>query len=152
MIVCVQLGKKFGVAARDAIDLLGAAHNMNLNVIGACFHVGSGLFDASAFSDAVEITRGVFNDARRVGYQFNLLDVGGGFPGCDRGPIYFQDVARVLQQAIDQYFPLSEGVCVIGEPGRYFVESCGTLAVNIITKKQHKRAAAGHPVSRMQAS
>ena len=122
---------------------------MNLNVIGACFHVGSGLFDASAFSDAVGITRGVFSDARRVGYEFRLLDVGGGFPGCDRGPICFQDVADVLRSAIDQHFPVSEGVRIIGEPGRYFVESCGTLAVNIITKKQHSNAAAGQPVMMM---
>ena len=36
---------------------------------------------------------------------------------------------------MDKYFPSDSGVRIIAEPGRYYVASAFTLAVNIIAKK-----------------
>ena len=40
-----------------------------------------------------------------------------------------------LTPALDRYFPEDSGVRLIAEPGRYFVESAFTVAVNIIAKR-----------------
>lgn len=45
------------------------------------FHVGSGCYDAVAYSAAVRLARAVFDMAENAGFHFNLLDIGGGFPG-----------------------------------------------------------------------
>ncbi|XP_061102375.1 ornithine decarboxylase 1-like [Conger conger] len=42
----------------------------------------------------------------------------------------------VINPALDKHFPAHSGVRVIAEPGRYYVSSAYTLAVNIITKKE----------------
>ena len=41
----------------------------------------------------------------------------------------------MLRPALDTYFPESSGVRIISEPGRFFVASAFTLAVNVIAKR-----------------
>lgn len=41
----------------------------------------------------------------------------------------------MINPALDKYFPADSGVKIIAEPGRYYVASAYTLAVNIIAKK-----------------
>lgn len=41
----------------------------------------------------------------------------------------------MINPALDKYFPADSGVRIIAEPGRYYVASAYTLAVNIIAKK-----------------
>lgn len=50
-------------------------------MIGICFHVGSGCSDPSIYDEAIQTARNLFDFAKIVGYRFNLLDIGGGFPG-----------------------------------------------------------------------
>lgn len=40
---------------------------------------------------------------------------------------------------VDLYFPPSSGVCIIAEPGSFFVSSAFTLAVNVISKEMVAR-------------
>ena len=138
----IQLGKKFGVPYDEAHELLTGAKALDMNVIGVSFHVGSGCFDPIAFDEAVQKARGVFDDAARVGYKLSLLDVGGGFPGDEVGPVSFKDICNVLNASLEKYFPAADGVHVIAEPGRYFVGSCGTLVVSVISKRHIKPATA----------
>ncbi|EDO28248.1 predicted protein, partial [Nematostella vectensis] len=44
-------------------------------------------------------------------------------------------ITSVINPALDKYFPVDSGVTIIAEPGRYYVASAFTLAVNIIAKK-----------------
>ncbi|KAB0390417.1 hypothetical protein E2I00_012792 [Balaenoptera physalus] len=44
-------------------------------------------------------------------------------------------VTSVINPALDKYFPLDSGVRIMAEPGRYYVASAFTLAINIIAKK-----------------
>lgn len=44
-------------------------------------------------------------------------------------------ITAIINPALDKYFPADGGVRVIAEPGRYYVASAYTLAVNIIAKK-----------------
>ena len=47
----------------------------------------------------------------------------------------FPEIAAVLRPALDTYFPADMGVRVIAEPGRYFVSSAFTLAVNVVARR-----------------
>ncbi|CEG37170.1 ornithine decarboxylase [Plasmopara halstedii] len=130
-----RLGTKFGAMVHDVPDILNHAKALNLDVIGVSFHVGSGCFNVKAYSDAVARARKVFDIGHSIGYFFNLLDIGGGFPGSDNGPIRFEDCARELKRSLAVHFPKSSGVQVISEPGRFFAASTHTLAVNVIGRK-----------------
>lgn len=130
-----QLGMKFGCHPKHALPLLKKAKELDLNVIGVSFHVGSGCYDASAYAAAVLSARTIFDMGEDVGYKFNFLDIGGGFPGQKSAKLSFEDICSVIRPALDLYFPESMGVRIIAEPGRYFVASAFTLAVNIIAKR-----------------
>eukprot|EP01098_Paradermamoeba_levis_P002032 TRINITY_DN1237_c0_g1_i1.p1 TRINITY_DN1237_c0_g1~~TRINITY_DN1237_c0_g1_i1.p1 ORF type:complete len:177 (-),score=51.27 TRINITY_DN1237_c0_g1_i1:379-909(-) len=66
----------------------------------------------------------------------DFLDIGGGFPGCNDGPISMTDIANRISPVIDELFPPE--VTVIAEPGRYFATECMTLASNIVTVREKK--------------
>lgn len=50
-------------------------------MIGISFHVGSGCMDPPVYAKAIQAARKLFDFAETVGYHFNILDIGGGFPG-----------------------------------------------------------------------
>ena len=56
------------------------------------FHVGSGCYDPAAFSAAIASARTVFDMGEKAGYHFDLLDIGGGFPGQKSSKISFEEV------------------------------------------------------------
>lgn len=130
-----QLGAKFGAPLADIPTILETAKQLQLNVMGVCFHVGVGVLDASAFVDAIARSKSVFDLAQRSGIDFTLLNLGGGFAGDDLGPVTIQDAAKAVNDALDEHFPESSGVRVISEPGRYFVSECATLNLNVVGRK-----------------
>jgi ornithine decarboxylase len=52
-----------------------------LDVVGVHFHVGSGCYDLESYSSALHAADRVFKIAEQIGFQMNILDIGGGFPG-----------------------------------------------------------------------
>lgn len=130
-----QLGMKYGVHPKHALKLLKLAKQLDLNVIGVSFHVGSGCSEAACFPAAVASARTVFDMGKSAGFNFSLLDIGGGFPGQKSAAVSFEEIVDVLAPALDRYFPESSGVRIISEPGRYFVASAFSLAVNVIAKR-----------------
>lgn len=129
------LGMKFGCQLKEVPHLLMVAKDIGVNVVGVSFHVGSGCYDAEAFESAVMSARAVFDIAQQKGFHFDLLDIGGGFPGQSKPKLPFEEIAKVLRPALDTYFPEAMGVRIIGEPGRFFVASAFTLAVNVIARR-----------------
>ncbi|KAJ1678623.1 Ornithine decarboxylase [Spiromyces aspiralis] len=133
-----KLGLKFGASLDVTNHLLETARDLGVNVVGVSFHVGSGCLDENAFADAVARARHVFDQGTKLGFNFTLLDVGGGFPGAnERSGVTFDKVVRVLGAALDHYFPddPDRPLRIIAEPGRYFVASAFSLAVNIIARR-----------------
>ncbi|NP_001158445.1 ornithine decarboxylase 1 [Saccoglossus kowalevskii] len=130
-----QLGLKYGCHPQHAPSLLRVAKELGLNVVGVSFHVGSGCRDASAFSDAIQSSRMVFDYGSALGFDFQLLDIGGGYPGQSSAAISFEEMAGCINQALDVHFPEGCGVRIISEPGRYFVASAFTLTLNVIAKR-----------------
>lgn len=52
-------------------------------------------------------------------------------------------MAEIINEALDEYFPVSSGVTIIAEPGRYFVASAFTLATFVHSKREVKDAETG---------
>lgn len=123
-----RLSMKFGASLDVARQLLELAHQLELNVVGVSFHVGSGAEDPTAFLKAVQDARLVFDLAAEVGHELHSLDVGGGFSQDT-----FENFAVILGEALDSYFP--PHIRIIAEPGRYYVASAFTLAANVIARR-----------------
>jgi len=135
--VC-NLGLKFGTPIERVEELLKLAKKLRLNVIGISFHVGSGCFDSGAFADAVSVAKTAFQYGENAGYEFSVLDVGGGFPGSkDENGVAFEEVARVLNKSLDENFPKDEypDLEIIAEPGRFYASASHNLAVGIHSKR-----------------
>ena len=123
-----RLSLKYGASLDCTEELLKLAKELDLNVVGVSFHVGSGASDPHSFVKAVLDSRTVFDQAAGIGYDLKTLDVGGGF--CSEN---FEVMAGVLSEALDEYFP--PHIRIIGEPGRYYVASAFTLACNVIARR-----------------
>ncbi|NXB43253.1 DCOR decarboxylase, partial [Leucopsar rothschildi] len=132
--VC-RLSVKFGATLKTSRLLLERAKELDLAIVGVSFHVGSGCTDPETFVQAISDARCVFDMGAELGFNMYLLDIGGGFPGSEDVKLKFEEITNVINPALDKYFPSDSGVNIIAEPGRYYVASAFTLAVNIIAKK-----------------
>ncbi|XP_068192030.1 ornithine decarboxylase-like [Antennarius striatus] len=130
-----KLSLKFGAKMERVCQLLEHAKELDLKVIGVSFHVGSGCTDSRAFKQAIADARQAFDIATLLGFQMSLLDIGGGYSGRNDYQVTFEKFAEDINAALEEFFPSDGRVKVIAEPGRYYVESAFTLAVNIIAKK-----------------
>lgn len=127
------LGLKFGCdPVYEAPNLLRLARDLDLQVVGISFHVGSGCKDPPVYREAIESARTLFDMAKDLGFNCELLDIGGGFPG-DKGTS-IEKIAHVVNTALDDFFS-DIYVNVIAEPGRFFVSSAYTLACNVHSKR-----------------
>lgn len=132
-----RLSLKFGASLGCTEELLQLAKDLDLNVVGVSFHVGSGASDPQSFVKAVQDSRTVFDQAAEIGFDLKTLDIGGGFTGET-----FEDMASVLTEVLDLHFP--SNIRVIGEPGRYYVASAFTIACNVIARRDIRDPATGN--------
>jgi ornithine decarboxylase len=123
---------KFGVGLNQVDELLQIAKYMDLDIVGVSFHVGSGCEDENVFRTAIGDCKKVYDMAKEKGFNFELVDIGGGFPGdSDEN---FDKMAHVINASIDEFFKDIE-IRFIAEPGRYFVTSAYILITSVINKK-----------------
>nr|CAD7572453.1 unnamed protein product [Timema californicum] len=128
------LGAKFGCdIITEAPRLIRAASFLGLEVVGMSFHVGSGCEDPPVFRRGIAAARKLFDYASTLGYNFEYLDLGGGYPGNTGTSI--DKIANVINLALEEFFP-DPSVKVIAEPGRFFVASAFALATNIHSKRE----------------
>jgi len=126
-----RLSQKFGAPPEMVVPLLTLAKQLELDIVGVAFHVGSGASDPQAFVNAVRDAHSVFEQASEIGYNLQILDVGGGFMSDT-----FEEMAMALSSAVEEYFP--PHIRVIAEPGRFYVASAFTIAVNVIARRAIK--------------
>lgn len=124
----VDLNKKFGASPDEAMDLLRKARDRGLDAAGLCFHVGSQSTSSEAYLTALQICRELFNQAAAEGFQFRLLDIGGGFP-IPNGTQKI-DVVAMTDEISASLKANFAGVEIWAEPGRFI---CGT-AMELITR------------------
>lgn len=76
----VEMNSKFGAVTADAQKLINYTFEIGLKVDGLSFHVGSQCTNFNNFTEALAITSEIFYDARKKGFNLNIVDIGGGFP------------------------------------------------------------------------
>jgi ornithine decarboxylase len=134
--VC-RFGCKFGASADELENMFTIAKACDLNIIGVSFHVGSNCYGLEMYSKAIYDAKCAFELAKRHGFIFSVLDIGGGFP-ANNEKLKFEDIASTIKTALDECFGIGhKNVEVIAEPGRYMVSLSHTLVLNVIGKKEN---------------
>ena len=152
-----KFSNKFGIEEDEALSLLQLAKSMSLDVIGICFHVGSGCMDPVQYYSSLELAKRIFDIAKTIGFKFNTIDIGGGFPGTrdEESLELLNGISKQVRQGVTDFFSTEYYIDsfnddnnenelpilkLISEPGRFFVQSSHTLLVNVIGKKIRQKA------------
>lgn len=129
----VELSSKFGADPSEAAALIQRAFDLGLKVEGLSFHVGSQCTACDNYTAALDICSRILNDARKKGYNLNIIDIGGGFPApYDSRVPQFEKFAKVIDTECDRLF--GEDIDIIAEPGRFMVATAAVLVSEIIGK------------------
>ncbi|NXI99358.1 AZIN2 inhibitor, partial [Psophia crepitans] len=126
----------FGSTLKSCRQLLEAAKEQAVEVVGISFHLGSCGLEPQAFARSVATAQLAFEMGTELGYRMRLLDIGGGFPGTEDTGARFEEIAAVINSALDLYFPDGCGVEIVARPGRYYVTSAFTLAASITAMEE----------------
>jgi ornithine decarboxylase len=124
------LANKFGAPPTEAAALLTTARDAGLQPYGVTFHVGSQCLRPESWLDALDICHRVWTDARALGIELRLVNLGGGIPAR-----YTEDVPAaahigdLVSRAAMEKFGLVEYAF---EPGRSLVADAGTLITSVI--------------------
>ncbi|XP_076033036.1 antizyme inhibitor 2-like [Oratosquilla oratoria] len=130
------LGNKFGAELEETGNLLREAKDLGLNLIGVAFHVGSMCKRPTVYSEAITTARRVFDEAMAIGFSPYLLDIGGGFSGGKDNK--FKEICEVVNHQLDLLFPEDGITKIIGEPGRYVVDTSCTLITQVTGRKKKR--------------
>lgn len=140
-----NVDSKFGVAIAtgQAYEFVGAALGYkNIDLYGYHCHVGSQVFDAETFIDAVDIMMDFSAEVkRRYGYEGEILNLGGGFgvryvasqPDLDIENS-IREVGEVLTQKCKDLGMKKPKILM--EPGRSIVADAGMTLYTVGTVKQ----------------
>ncbi|XP_034029709.1 antizyme inhibitor 1-like [Thalassophryne amazonica] len=136
-----EMSMTFGCTLKDCRHLLESAKELGVQVVGVRCHISSSCEDVQLYVHAISDARSVFDMGVEVGFNMNILNIGGGFSSSESR---LEQINGAVMSMVDLYFPSSAGISVIAEPGSYFVSSAFTLAVNIIAKQMVARDHQSH--------
>jgi ornithine decarboxylase len=133
----VEMSSKFGAELADAEKLIQQAFDMGLKVEGISFHVGSQCTNFDNYTSALAFTSEIFHNARKKGFNLNLVDIGGGFPvPYDPQVPEFKQLAALLNSEFKRLFP--DDIEILAEPGRFIVATAAVLISEIIGKARRE--------------
>ncbi|MFA4857737.1 MAG: type III PLP-dependent enzyme [Candidatus Margulisiibacteriota bacterium] len=129
----VELSLKFGADPEHAVFLLKKAKTLGLIPLGVSFHVGSQCVNVDNYTQAMDVSAAIFQEAAQIGMPLKMLDIGGGFPirhfdGDPRDT--FKNMTRIIRKKIKKLFP--RGTQFIAEPGRFLAGPAGTLVTQVV--------------------
>jgi ornithine decarboxylase len=129
----VEMSSKFGAELSDAEKLIQQAFDMGLKVEGISFHVGSQCTNFNNYTSALAFTSEIFHNARKKGFNLNLVDIGGGFPvPYDPQVPDFKQLSSLLNSEFKRLFP--DDIEILAEPGRFIAATAAVLISEIIGK------------------
>lgn len=127
------LERKFGVATRQAIELLEEAQRLELATWGFSFHVGSQCIRPDTWKDAIRKVGLAWRIAEKKGIRLQGLNIGGGFPiKYIRSVISIDEIVKIIMASIREEIPKVKRILV--EPGRALVGEAGTIVATVIGK------------------
>lgn len=115
-----NLGVKYGAEEHEWDVLLFTARTLGFDVVGISFHVGSFASSTGVFESAVDKAMRALELAREHGYSPHIIDIGGGFSSV---------------HGLPKTISAPEGIGLIAEPGRFFVERVMELHTPVIGTK-----------------
>jgi ornithine decarboxylase len=130
----LPLAGKFGVSGEQALEIAELAREKGLEVIGLSFHVGSQCLNPNNWVNAIRASGDVWQAAQERGFNFNFLDLGGGFPAGnyhDPSIPTLEAISDVVMPALHENIPNLEDVLVVLEPGRGLVGESGRLIASV---------------------
>ncbi|CAJ1083523.1 antizyme inhibitor 1b [Xyrichtys novacula] len=123
----------FGFSLKSCRHLLEAAKELGVQVVGVTFQIPSTCQDLQeAYTHALSDARCVFDMGADLGFDMNILDIGGGFTGSE---FQLKQVESAVRPLLDAYFSPLSGVQVLAQPGSFYVAPAFSLVVNVIDKK-----------------
>ncbi|CAF1028826.1 unnamed protein product [Didymodactylos carnosus] len=132
---------KFGANECEIRRLLTLAKQLDIHLVGCSFHVGSRCYDINVYKEALEFARKIFDIVHdeEYGFQFSIIDIGGGFTGHNWDKPSFPEVAQSIHEMINKLFPEKKGYQLMAEPGRYFSSGDTILVCSIIARRLHNK-------------
>ena len=132
-----HLSDKFGAEVDEAVPLLLEARDQGLVPRGVSFHVGSQCLDPQRYVDALEQTRGVFDEAAKHGLDLEMIDIGGGFPvKYSDEKIDIEGMCAIIDKHYRKLF--GTDVQLVAEPGRAIVGDAVILVTKVISESVRK--------------
>jgi ornithine decarboxylase len=128
-----KFNKKFGCVEANIEKVIKTVKELEMNLVGFSFHVGSGCKSAYTYYDAIRRCNNAMFVAHTYGYDICIIDIGGGFV-AHSDDVEFEDIAAKINEAKEDFFSGRE-VQFIAEPGRFIVQKSHTLIVCVIGKK-----------------
>ncbi|XP_053378502.1 probable ornithine decarboxylase [Mercenaria mercenaria] len=139
----LEFSGRYGCSSTEVRYILQTAKDLELNIFGVSFHVGSDIQDPRAYVSILQQSRSVFDIARRMGFNMNILDIGGGFPGEQNTFERFKEITEVINKTLLDLFLPEDNVEIIAEPGRYIAASAFTVVASIMSKRCYQSSADG---------
>ncbi|PIU40016.1 MAG: type III PLP-dependent enzyme [Candidatus Omnitrophica bacterium CG07_land_8_20_14_0_80_50_8] len=129
----VELSLKFGADPDQGFYLLRKAKTLGLVPMGVSFHVGSQTSNVENYLQALEMTAGIFKEAKENGVLLKIVDIGGGFPiqhFDDEVGVNFERMAAQIRRQMKALF--DKPIRFIAEPGRFLVGPAGILITQVM--------------------
>ncbi len=125
------LSRKFGAPAEEIPALLQEAVRLGLTPVGLSFHVGSQTRQAAMWQPILAQAAAVWREARQLGFELSLLNLGGGFPASyDRGVQDSETYCREVMAQVQALFgPVPQ---LMAEPGRGLVAGAGVIRAEVL--------------------
>ena len=121
--------KKFGCKMNEVKELLLLSKQLELNIVGFSFHVGSGCTNPWLYYDALCDCKTATIIATSLGIPIEIIDIGGGFNQTN-----FIECAEQIQKGMKLFREKK----FISEVGRFLVEDTHTLILHVVCKKFQK--------------
>lgn len=126
--VC-KFNSKFGAFPDQVLSIFSKAHELQIDIAGVSFHVGSGCRDPQTHKNAIISALETIQQGRKEDFSMKILDIGGGYPSSDRY-IQFSEITKYIREAYEEMLQKSPEISDlewIGEPGRYMVGTSHTM-------------------------
>lgn len=126
-----KLTGKFGVAAKEAVNLLKKSCDYNLNPIGITFHVGWNNKNNSAWAKALNTCYEILSELKKNNINLRFVNIGGGFPAHNVEQYQkLKQISKIINPSLKK-IKNNFNVEIYTEPGSFIVANSGILLVKI---------------------
>lgn len=134
------LTKKFGTNIDKAKDVLRKANELGLKPYGVSFHVGSQCYDKYSWKKALLEVKDIFDTMRDEGIVLEFINTGGGMPVKHvRHVPTIEEICKVINDTVDEYFSDYDNIKVVAEPGRSMVGNTAVLCSEVVLRSHKEK-------------